>query len=397
MRITDIKPLPVWVGNRNQLVIKVETDEGIYGLGEAGLSGREQTVIGALKHFREFLIGKDPMQIGRIWQELYRSQYFEGGRVLLAAQSAIDIALYDIAGKALNVPVYQLLGGKQRNVIPCFATANGAGPALIDDIKVLMKHGWRVIRSVPMMPDRESGLSFTKASDIFEPRESIPLTARWLTKVREECGSEIVLGIDYHHRLSIAETASFCQRMPVGTLDFIEEPIRDETPEAYEALRKLTDVPFAVGEEFASKWQFLPYIEKHLTDFARVDICNVGGFTEAMKVAGWAEAHYIDLMPHNPLGPVCTAATIHLAAAVPNFAWMEVRTTQTENLYYGQSGFDDAEALFPVKPQLDGNSFPVPTAPGLGIEIDEKSAESQTWKYWEAPHWQRRDGSVTDW
>ena len=130
MRITDIKPLPVWVGNRNQLVVKVETDEGIYGLGESGLSGRELAVIGALQHFREFLIGKDPMQIGRIWQELYRGQYFEGGRVLLAAQSAIDIALYDIAGKALNVPVYQLLGGKHRDVIPCFATATGAGAAL---------------------------------------------------------------------------------------------------------------------------------------------------------------------------------------------------------------------------------------------------------------------------
>lgn len=395
MRITDIKPLPVWVGNRNQLVVKVETDEGIYGLGESGLSGRELAVVGALKHFREFLIGKDPMQIGRIWQELYRGQYFEGGRVLLAAQSAIDIALYDIVGKALNVPVYQLLGGKHRDEIPCFATATGAGAALIDDVNLLMKHGWRVIRTGPMMLDHEGG--FTGESDIFEPRESISYTAKWLTKVREECGSEIVLGIDYHHRLSIAETASFCQRMPMGTLDFIEEPIRDETPEAYEALRKLTDVPFAVGEEFASKWQFLPYIEKHLTDFARVDICNVGGFTEAMKVAGWAEAHYIDLMPHNPLGPVCTAATIQMAAAVPNFAWLEVRVTHTENLYYGQSGVNDADALFPIQPRLEGNSFPVPTAPGLGIEIDEKLAQSQTWQFWEAPHWRRRDGSVTNW
>src|SRR5215475_1828462 len=155
MKITDIKPYPVWVGTRNQLVVKVETDEGIYGLGEAGLSGRELAVIGALKHFREFLIGKDPMQIGRIWQELYRSQYFEGGRVLLAAQSAIDIALYDIAGKALNVPVYQLLGGKQRDMVPCFATATGAGPALIDDVKLLTKHGWRVIRTGPMMLDHQ--------------------------------------------------------------------------------------------------------------------------------------------------------------------------------------------------------------------------------------------------
>jgi galactonate dehydratase len=395
MKITDIKPIPVWVGSRNQLVVKVETDEGIYGLGESGLSGRELAVIGALKHFREFLIGKDPMQIGRIWQELYRSQYFEGGRVLLAAQSAIDIALYDIAGKALNVPVYQLLGGKHRDMIPCFATATGAGPRLIDDVKLLMNHGWNVIRTGPMMLDHEGG--FTGESDIWEPRESIPMTAKWLTKVREECGSDFVMGIDYHHRLSIAETASFCQKMPMGTLDFIEEPIRDETPEAYEALRKLTDVPFAVGEEFASKWQFMPFIERHLTDFARVDICNVGGFTEAMKVAGWAEAHYIDLMPHNPLGPVCTAATIHLGAAVPNFAWLEVRVTQTENLYYGQAGVNDAEALFPVQPMLEGTSFPVPTAPGLGIEIDEKLAEAQTWKFWEAPHWKRRDGSVQNW
>ena len=395
MKITDIKPLPVWVGSRNQLVVKIETDEGIYGLGESGLSGRELAVIGALKHFREFLIGKDPMQIGRIWQELYRSQYFEGGRVLLAAQSAIDIALYDIAGKALNVPVYQLLGGKQRDVIPCFATATGAGPALIEDVKLLMEHGWRVIRTGPMMLDHQGG--FTGESDIFEPRESISYTAQWMTKVREECGSDFVMGIDYHHRLSIAETASFCQRMPKGTLDFIEEPIRDESPEAYEALRKLTDVPFAIGEEFASKWQFLPYIEKHLTEFARVDICNVGGFTEAMKVAGWAEAHYIDLMPHNPLGPVCTAATIHLAAAVSNFAWLEVRVTQTENLYYGQSGVNDADALFPMQPRLEGNSFPIPTAPGLGIDIDEKLAQSQEWKFWEAPHWRRRDGSVQNW
>ena len=395
MRITEIKPLPVWVGNRNQLVVKVETDEGIHGLGESVLSGRELAVIGALKHFREFLVGKDPMQIGRIWQELYRSQYFEGGRVLLAAQSAIDLALYDIAGKALNVPVYQLLGGKQRDVIPCFATASGAGPALVDDVKLLMQHGWSVIRTAPMMPDGAGG--FVGESDLFDPRASIPLTAHWLTKVREECGSEIVLGIDYHHRLSIAETASFCQRMPAGTLDFLEEPIRDESPEAYAALRKLTPVPFAVGEEFSSKWAFLPFIEQHLTDFARVDICNVGGFTEAMKVAGWAEAHYIDLMPHNPLGPICTAATLHLAAAVPNFAWLEVRVTPTENLYYGAAGVNDADLLFPVQPRLEGTVFPVPTAPGLGVEIDEERAQAQAWRFWEAPHWRRPDGSVTNW
>ena len=127
----------------------------------------------------------------------------------------------------------------------------------------------------------------------------------------------------------------------LGTLDFLEEPIRDETPEAYESLRRMTDVPFAIGEEFASKWQALPYIERGIHQFNRIDICNVGGFTEAMKVAGWSEAHYVDMMPHNPLGPVCTAATVHFAAAVANFAWLETRASPGE-LYHG---FDNPEYL----------------------------------------------------
>ncbi len=392
MRITDLKIFPLWVGIRNQLVVKIETDSGLYGLGEAGLSYRELAVAGALRHFREFLIGQDPLQRGRLWQELYRSQYFEGGRALLAAQSAIDIALYDIAGKALNVPVYQLLGGKQRDVIPCFATATGTtGEAMLESLQLLRAHGWRTLRTIPLLPNPPAD------PDIFEPRESIAYTAEWLVKARAALGSDVTLGIDYHHRLSIAETASFCQRLPRGTLDFIEEPIRDETPEAYAALRKLTEIPFAVGEEFSSKWQFLPFIEQHLTDFARIDICNVGGFTEAMKVAGWAEAHYIDLMPHNPLGPVCTAATLHLAAAVPNFSWLEVRTTPSENIYTSQAGVDDAEALFPVQPRLTGQVFAVPTAPGLGVELNEDLAAAQAWKFAEAPHWRRADGSVTNW
>ena len=330
------------------------------------------------------------MHMGRIWQELYRSQYFEGGRVLTAAQSAIDIALYDIAGKALGVPVHQLLGGQHRTHIPCFVTTSGGTPEqMIASAQLLWDHGWRVIRTGMLSP-RDHG------EGVFEPRETLGLTAKTLVKIRERLGDELTLGIDYHHRLSIAETASFCQRMPNGTIDFLEEPIRDESPEAYEALRKMTPIPFAVGEEFASKWQFAPYIERHLTDFARLDICNVGGFTESMKVAGWAETHYIDLMPHNPLGPVCTAATIHLAAAVPNFAWLEVRVSPSENLYKGE-GINDVDVLFPVNPKLNGNVFDVPQAPGLGIEFDEATAKKHTWKFWEAPHLRRIDGSVTNW
>ena len=392
MKITDIKSYPTWVGHRNQLVVKVETDEGLYGLGESGFSGRELAVVGAINHYREWLIGKDPMRRGALWQEMYRSQYFEGGRVLTAAISAIDLALYDIAGKALGVPVYQLLGGKHRDVVPCFATVGGPSyEHLRDGVKLLLEKGWNVIRTGMARRSLER-LPSMHAEDelLFEPWESLTLTAEWLTKLRQDVGLGPVLGIDYHHRLSVAETASFCQRMPKGTLDFLEEPIRDETPEAYEALRRMTDVPFAIGEEFASKWQFLPYIERGITNYARVDICNVGGFSEAMKVAGWAEAHYIDLMPHNPLGPICTAATIHLGAAVPNFAWLEVRVSPTESRTLDWD-------LFPVQPTLEGTGFPLPEAPGLGVEFNEELAEKQAFKFWEAPHLHRRDGSHTNW
>jgi galactonate dehydratase len=395
MKITEIVAYPVWVGHRNQCLVKVETDAGLYGWGEAGLSGRELAVVGAVKHYREFLIGRDPMQRGALWQEMYRSQYFEGGRTLTAAISAIDIALYDIAGKALGVPVYELLGGKHRDAVPCFATTGARSyEQLISNVKLLLDKGWSVIRiGAAQSPKRIGGGHDTIEDDdrLYEPRESIGITAEWLPKVREAVGPAPVLGVEYHHRLNVAEAASFCQRMPKGTLDFLEEPIRDESPEAYAMLRQMVDVPFAIGEEFSSKWQFLPYIERGLTNFARVDVCNVGGLTESKKVAGWAEAHYIDLMPHNPLGPVCTAATVHLAAAVPNFAWMEVRISPTERKEY------PSDEIFPVQHKLDGSSFPVPDTPGLGVDVNEATVKAQSFKFWEAPHLHRRDGSYTNW
>ena len=339
--------------------------------------------MGAIEHYREFLIGRDAFGIGALWQEMYRSQYFEGGRVLQAAISAIDIALHDIKGKALGVPVHQLLGGKQREFVPTFASTSALpGPQMIEQAQTLVAYGWTAMRLSPA--DHQT-------SGRYEPRESIPETAKWCVLAREALGAGVVLGIDYHHRLSVAEAASFCQKMPCGTLDFLEEPIRDETPEAYEQLRRVTNIPFAIGEEFASKWQFLPYIERGIHEYNRIDVCNVGGLTEAMKIAGWSEAHYVDLMPHNPLGPVCTAATVHFCAAVSNFSWLETRSSPAESL-----GFDNSE-FFPVQPRLKGAVYPVSDAPGLGVEVNEDLVAKQNFKFWEAPHLRRADGSVTNW
>lgn len=389
MKIIDIKTYPVRVGHRNQLIVKVETDEGIYGWGESGLATRELAVQATIHHFREWLIGRNPMMIGALWQELYRSQYFEGGRVLTAAISALDIAFHDIKGKALGVPVYQLLGGKQRDWIPCFATTDAKmGPELIEHVQELVDRGWTAIRTM-----------FHKNTDhhaetIFEPVESIGKTAKWLVKLREAIGIEPIIGIDYHHRLSVAEAVSFCQRLPDGTLDFLEEPIRAENPGAYQALRNMTNIPFAIGEEFSSKWQFLPFLENNITQYARVDVCNVGGLTEAMKVASLAESHYIDMMPHNPLGPICTAATAHFSAAIPNLAWQETLTTlKFQSIDTNPYNTD----WFPVQLQQDEHRLLLSDVPGLGVEFNEERALKSDFQFSETLHLKQHDGSITNW
>jgi len=403
MKITNIIAYPVWVGSRNQLLVKIETDKGFFGWGESGLSGRELGVKGIIDHYREMLLGVNPFEIGKIWQRLYRSQYFEGGRTLTAAISAIDIALYDLKGKALNVPVYELLGGKQRDMVPTFATTSAApGPEMIEQGKQLIDKGWQAFR-LSLSPDGGEGkyesivTKSIKEDNIYEPRESLAKTAHWIIESRKELGNEVSLGVDMHHRLSVAEAASFCNKLPNGTLDFIEEPIRDQAPGAYEALRKMTNIPFAIGEEFASKWQFMPFIENDLTQFARVDICNIGGITESMKVAGWCESHYIDMMPHNPLGPVCTAASLHFGVSVPNFAWLETRYSASENQGFHYLTDKNGDEIFNLSHKMKGAMHHVSDEPGLGIEVNEDYLKNSEFKSWNAPQLHRTDGSVTNW
>ncbi|MFS4466698.1 mandelate racemase/muconate lactonizing enzyme family protein [Maribacter sp. 2210JD10-5] len=387
MKITDIKSYPINIkGGGVQLVVKVETDSSLYGWGCSGLSGRELAVVGLIKHFRNLLIGRDPGQIGAIWQTLYRGQYFEGGRVFTAAISAIDIALHDIKGKALEVPVYELLGGKQRDFVECFASVRfTTRDELLEYSKICVKEGWTVLRLAPAEFESQED------KNRFEPRKSINKLSKWIVELRKEVGPDIVIGLDYHTRLNAAETYSFMKRMPEGTIDFLEEPIRDENPGAYQALRNMINVPFAIGEEFSSKWQFMPFLENDIAQYARIDVCNVGGITEAMKVASMAETHYVDLMPHNPLGPICTAASIHVAAACPNFSYLEEVNTPAQ--YMGTNAPD----FYPVQPKLEGARYKVLDTPGLGVEFNEELAMAQEFKLVDIPRLYRNDGSLTNW
>ncbi len=386
MKITGVRGYPVKVGHRNQFIVTIETDEGITGVGEGGISGRELAMQGMLEHFSGFLIGEDPRRIEQLWQTMYRGAYFEGGKITAATISAVDIALWDILGKWLGVPVYQLLGGAFRERVQCFATPGVLnGPACVEQARAMADIGWRYMRFVPGMAGTDEDDDLT---DVYEPFESIELAVHWLAEIRNALGASVELSIDFHHRLSVAEAALFCQRVEALHLQFVEEPIRAENAEAYRQLRCMTHIPFAIGEEFSSKWAFAPFIEQGLLNYARLDVSNVGGLTESKKVAGWCEAHYIDVMPHNPLGPVTTAATIHLAAALPNFAQLEYQHRLAEAY---------PADLFPVMPAIDGDSFPLPSAPGLGVEFDPRAAADHPFELWEAPHWKRRDGSYTNW
>ena len=355
LKITAIKPYPVWVGTRNQMLVKVETDQGIFGWGESGLSGREKAVAGAVEHYREFSSAATRCRSAAIWQEIYRSQYFEGGRVLQAAISAIDIALHDIKGKALGVPVYELLGGKQRDRIPTFASTGARGRGRCCHRASAGELRAQRLAGDPLLPRRAKA-----AADIFEPRESIGATASGCIKAREALGDDVVLGIDYHHRLSVAEAASFCNKLAAACSDFLEEPIRDETPEAYESLRTMTDIPFAIGEEFASK----------------------------VAVPALHRARHPPVQPHRRLqcrrphrgdegrrlerGALCrhdaaqsAGSGVHRRDRASRRGGAELRVARNAGARKSKLGFDNSD-FFPVQPRLDGADYPVGDLPGLG-------------------------------
>ena len=270
MKITAIREFVPTIDFRPRFIVKIETDSGIYGVGEAGTAGRELALKGTIQHFKRFLLGTDPRRIEDINQLMYRSQYYEGGTVITAAASAIDIALWDILGKYFDVPVWQLMGGATRSRVTCFTDAiAGEGSSYSERVDDLVKKGWDTIRFTPEMP----GFSFDQLEEgVYEPWESIDWMVEQLQKVRQHVGSKPNLAVDFHHRLSVAQAAEFCHRTRDVGLMFLEEPIRSESPDAYQSLRKMTNMPFAVGEEFSGIFVFAPFIERGLCNYVRLDI-----------------------------------------------------------------------------------------------------------------------------
>ena len=379
MKITNVEPFPVSEGRRNFLFVVVGTDEGISGVGEAGLTGRELAVAGVVNHFEPLLVGQDPFRIEHIWQMLFRGGFFPADKIGCSALSAIDIALWDIKAQALGVPVYELLGGRVRDRVVCYPHNTGHGTGvepLVESCLQTAEEGWKFVR-----------WGLPQQGDILEPAAVIRPALKQFEAVREAVGQEIEICFDIHTRLDPADAILLCREVEPYHPFFMEDPIRSENPGTFRLLRSKIAVPLAAGEQFASKWQFRQLIEEELIAYARVALCIVGGLTEAKKIAGWCETHYIKLAVHNPLGPVSTAACLHLNLACNNFGVQEQPRRPGTML----------TDMVPVQVEWkDGYLLP-PTRRGLGVEFDREAAGAHPFRMRPHPQLRRLDGSVTNW
>lgn len=377
MKITQVKTFPLFYGSRNYLFVKVETDEGLYGMGEFGITWKEQAGVGAIQHLTHHLLGEDPLNTEWIWQKLFRGDFFPGGRINMAAISAIDIALWDLKGKILGQPVHILLGGRMRERVACYTGIGGRTPEeTARSARKRIAEGWRYLRLSTM--DRDG---------ILEPRVAVRDSVAHFAAVRAAVGPEVEICLDVHTRLDPPEAIRLGRELEAHNPFFIEDPLRCENPQTYRLLRQHVSCPLAAGEQYASKWEFRQLIEEELIDYARLDLCIVGGLTEARKIANWCETHYIKLVPHNPLGPVSAAACLHLDLACDNFAVQEG----------GLIGRPVMEDLFPVQVPYQAGYLLPPERAGLGVEFDEEAASHYEFRWQTGPQLRRADGSFTNW
>ena len=386
MKVTQVKSFPVSdQDGRGFFIVKVETDAGIHGLGEVGIRYWGAAVEKAIEHLSELVIGQDPFSTERLWQRMFRGAFFPADKVYCCAISAI--ALWDIKAKAVGMPVYKLLGGPVRDKVVCYPHTQGDTNAeLVDNCKRAVDEGWKFVRW--HQPEVGGGLEYRGYQGLLEPVESIRKAEEQMALVREAVGPDIQLCFDVHTRLDTAHVITMCKALEPYRPFFIEDPLRSENPASYRTLARHVSLPIAAGEQWASKWPFREVIEEELISYARIDLCIVGGLTEALKITHWCETHYIDIAPHNPLGPVSAAVCVALCMASTNVGVQEMPKRP------GSFTTD----LFPVQIEWeDGYAF-APDRPGLGVEFDESLAESRRIEPGGFPPLLRRnDGAFTNW
>ncbi len=377
MRITDVRIFPV----AQFVYVKIYTDDGLDGLGEASLSGRSLSVVEALKAIKPLLIGQDATRIEFIWQDIFRGTFWRGGPVLQSALAGIDIALWDLAGKKLGVPTFRLLGGAARDRVLLYRhVACDNVKNMVNHAKTLIDDGYRVLRISPLD-------AFSSNSGCFNVVRGLHGSVEYIAALRETVGPDIQIIFEVHTRLTPPQAIQLCNQISPYMPYYVEDPIRSENPASFAHIRAHTDVAIGTGEQLHDKWTFRELIERELIDFLRVDICHAGGITEGKKIATMGEIHYQELACHYTASPVSTAAMLHLNLSIPNCAVQE----------YAPSS-EMINGIIKTSHTVNNGYIEASNAPGLGIELDEEAAEIHGPQLPdEPPHWRRADGSVTDW
>jgi mannonate dehydratase len=404
MKIVDAKVIVCSPG-RNFVTLKLTTEEGVSGLGDATLNGRELAVASYLQeHVAPLLIGRDARRIEDTWHYLYKGAYWRRGPVTMTAIAAVDTALWDIQGKALGVPVYQLLGGRARDAVTVYGHANGS--TIEETVEAVARYaaaGYRAVRAqcgVPGVPDAY-GVGHGKPGETYEPAaKGLPPESAWSTekylevvprlfaRLRSDLGPDLHLLHDVHHRLTPIEAARLGKELEPHHLFWMEDPVPAELQEGFRLIRQHTTTPIATGEVFSSIYDCQDLIREQLIDYIRTTVVHAGGITHLRRIAHLAELHHVRTGSHGAtdLSPVCLAAALHFDLAVHNFGIQE---------YMPHAA--DTDRVFPHGYRFADGALHPGEAPGLGVEIDEALAATFPYQRAYLPTNRKLDGTVHSW
>src|SRR4051812_7056275 len=402
MKITNGKVITCSPG-RNFVTLKLETEDGIHGVGDATLNGRELAVASYLTDYLiPLVVGRDARRIEDTWQFLYKGAYWRRGPVTMTAVAAVDTALWDIKGKALGVPVYELLGGRSRDAVLVYGHANGTDVGeTVAAVAGLVARGYKAVRAQSGVPGIPHAYGVADGKGPYEPAEKgRPLETRWSTerylatvpelfaRLRAEVGPDVHLLHDVHHRLTPIEAARLGKALEPHHLFWMEDPVAAELQEGFRLIRQHTTTPLAVGEVFSSIHDCQQLIREQLIDYVRATVVHAGGITHLRRIAHLAELYNVRTGSHGAtdLSPVCMAAALHFDLAVHNFGIQEyMRHT------------DETDRVFPHAYRFASGALHPGEAPGLGVDIDEALAAKVPYDPAYLPTARTLDGTVHSW
>ena len=378
MKITAVEALPI----DRYLFAVVHTDAGITGLGESGAWGFLEASEAAINKFGRYLVGQDPLRIEHHWQYMYRFSHFRGAAIM-GAISALDIAMWDIAGKHFGVPAYQLLGGKTRDKARVYYHVFGdTKEMLIQGVKDAKEQGFTAVGHLTPFLDEARDVPYFKSH-----ADKIADAVDTVRAYREAVGNEVDLCIEIHRRLTPAEAIVLARGIEPYYPFFYEDPILPENFDAMGLVAQHIAIPIATGERLHTIHEFEMLLRRGAVQYVRPDVCMAGGLTHCKKIAAIAEAHYVGVVPHNPLSPVSTAACLQLAASIPNFALQELPTGEHE---------PPKSEIVKSAVQVENGFLIVPDAPGIGIELAEDAQQRHPPTPREVSTRLHVDGSVID-